>query len=127
MAYSLSYNLSVSNGVETIAQTIARSASGRAEIDEDIGVGADTQVNIAIDVSEVEMLVLLSDQDVTIETNSGSEAADTLALTAGEPYIWYSGAQDSFALTTDVTAFFVTNAAGATARVRCWVVQDATP
>lgn len=87
----------------------------------------DSLINIAIDVSAVKSFILVSTQAVTIETNSGSAADDTIVLKANKPYIWNTDSYDSFLLGTDVTAFYVTNASGATATIHCFQVCDATP
>lgn len=102
--------------------------SGSVEITEDVATGqTDSQINVAIDVSEVASFVLVSTQNVTFETNSGSAADDTIALLANVPYIWNTSSYDAFLLGTDVTAIFITNASGATATISLRCVQDATP
>ena len=88
---------------------------------------SDQQCNIAIDVDKVVLFYLVSTQDVTVESNDGSVPDDTLSLTANEPYVWHASALDSFLLTTDVTAFYISNSAAAEATVTCYVLQDTTP
>lgn len=87
----------------------------------------DFQINVAIDVSAVKSFYLVSSQNVTVETNSGSSPADTLTLTANDPYVWTTDSLDTFQLGTDVTAFFVTNASGSSATLDLVAVVDATP
>lgn len=89
---------------------------------------ADKQVDISIDVSEIKSLFLVSDQDVTIETNSDSAPDDTIALKANIPLIWENvSGYYSNPLTTDVTALFITNASGTDATVTLRVLEDVTP
>ena len=52
----------------------------------------DLLVAFTLDVSEVQVLYMLSDYDITIETNNGSTPADTLELKAGVPYVFDNGA-----------------------------------
>jgi len=87
----------------------------------------DGEINFDLDVSACKAFYLVSDQDVTLETNSGSEAANTIALKAGKPYDWYTGDYNAFLLTVDVTSVFITNTSGATATIYCVAGYDATP
>lgn len=87
----------------------------------------DKQVNIAIDVSEIQSIYILSSQDLTLETNNGGAPVDTIALLAGVAYIWHTGSYFTNLLTTDVTALFLTNASGATATFDLRCVYDSTP
>ncbi len=87
----------------------------------------DFEIAIAIDFSAVKSFYLVSDQDVTVETNDGSAPDDTLALKANEPYVWHESSLHAFKITADVTSIFITNASGETATIDLEVVQDATP
>lgn len=100
-------------------------ANAETTLEESIGIGTDTQVNVAIDVSAVKSFYLLSDVAATIETNSGSSPTNTITLVAGIPYIWHSSSYDTFKLTGDVTALFVTNAAACA--LKMYVLYDPTP
>lgn len=110
------------------------SASQDSETNLDVTVPAETddhQVAVEIDVSALESLFLLSDQDVTLETNDGSTPDDTFALKANEPVYWHkdSPLPNPFASGTDVTSFFLSNqnGAGVTADVKARILQDPTP
>ena len=111
----------------TIQESTAYTGQSYTEIDEDIAVGTDVQVTIAIDVSAVKAFYIVSDRAITLETNSGGSPVNTIALLAGIPYFWHTSMYDTFKLTTDVTAMFFTNASGATAAVKVRVLQDPTP
>ena len=113
---------------ESVSNTISETASSPIIVTESVADSqTDFQINVAIDVTAVKSFYIVSDQDVTIETNSGSAADNTLALKAGEPYIFHVSSLDTFLLDTDVTAFFVTNASGSTANIKVRGLQDATP
>lgn len=113
---------------ETVTKRVSASADSESNLD--IAVPAattDKLVNLAIDVSELESLFLLSDKDVSIETNSGSAPDNTIALTANVPVVWYAGCGYSNPLTADTTKFYITNAGASEATVNIRVLQDSTP
>jgi len=87
----------------------------------------DKLVVCALDVSQIKAIYILSDQDVTLETNDGTTPDDTIALKAGVPYIWYTNKYDALLLTVDVTALYLTNASGSAATFKLRALQDATP
>lgn len=86
----------------------------------------DLAVALALDVSQIKGLYIVSDQDLTLETNSGSAADDTIALVAGVPLVWHPGCYMTNPLATDVTALYVTNASGAAARLQAEIIVDPT-
>lgn len=88
---------------------------------------SDLEIELVIDVSQVQGILLVSDQDVTIETNDGSSPDDTISLKAGIPYVWYDGKYDALVFGSDVTSIFVTNASGSDARLQMLCVVDPTP
>ncbi len=115
-------------GREEIRASKTYTGTGWAGFDESIANGqTDKQVVVAIDVSAVKSIVILSDQAVTLETNSGSTPTNTLSLVAGVPYVWNTDSYDTFKLTGDVTAVYITNSSGAAARVQLDALLDATP
>ena len=88
----------------------------------------DYQINFDLDVSACTSFYLVSDQDITLETNAvDATGGNTLALIADEPYIWHTSSLDSFLLDTDVTTTYWTNASGSSATVYCVALFDATP
>jgi hypothetical protein len=65
-------------------------------------------------VADVVALYIVSDQNVTLKTNSTGSPANTIALKAGIPLVWVAAAPyQANPFTTDVTAFFITNTAAA--------------
>ncbi|MFG0247840.1 MAG: hypothetical protein ACF8OB_03050 [Phycisphaeraceae bacterium JB051] len=88
----------------------------------------DKQIDIVIDVSELKSLYIVSDQDVTIETNDGSAPDDTIALKAGIPLMWESvSGYFSNPFSTDITGLYITNSSGSDATVTIRVLEDVTP
>ena len=84
-------------------------------------------VDLAINVSEIQSIYMVSDQALTVETNSASVPDDTIVLIAGRPYIWSVNSYFANLFTTDVTALYLTNAVGTDAVFQLEVVVDATP
>lgn len=128
MAFSHTAIINYATSAGTLERTKAYSASGETNFSESITTATtDGPIVVAIDVSAVKSFYLVSDQAVTIETNSGSAADDTIVLKAAIPYIWNTDSYDAFLLGTDVTVIYVTNASGATATIELRCIQDATP
>jgi hypothetical protein len=97
-----------------------RNFSGDAQIalDTVIAPAASNQLfTLAIDVSQVKMLVMLAENAMTIRTNSSGSPANTVNLLAGVPYEFGQGGYETLILTTDVTAIFVTSTLGGRLRI----------
>lgn len=125
-SHTLTHKLSPSGPELQNANTY--SGSGEDNRSEEIATGqTDKLVVVAIDVSAVKSFYMVSDVAVTVETNSGSAADDTIALKAGVPYVWNTDSYDAFLLGTDVTALYITNASGSTSHFELRCISDATP
>lgn len=128
MPYTAQCRREMAEGGESVGTTETITGSGRGGFDETIADGqTDLQVNVAIDVTAVTCFIITTDRAITIETNDGGAPDDTITLSAGETYMWTNTQNDTFKLTADVTAFFITNASGGNARVQCKFLYDATP
>ena len=130
MSYQMSFRHVVTGSGGTLENTpITVTGTSRVGLEgETVATGqSNIQMFIAIDVSAVKGFYLLSDRDVTFETNSGSAADNTINLKANQPYAWHTDQYDAFLLTVDVTSVFITNASGATATIRLEAIMDATP
>lgn len=102
--------------------------SSNIEVSESIADGQTAKaITLAIDVSAVSLLVIYSDKDITIKTNSSGSPDDTLTVSAGVPLIWYTGCGTTFFLGTDTTVIYVANASGSEAALQISGLQDATP
>jgi hypothetical protein len=120
-------DVKLTQGGSPIDDQVSRTADGEANFDVSIADSStDAQVGIAIDISQLKLFYLISDQDVTLETNSGSAPDDTFALKAGEPLFWWDTCLHSNPLTADVTNFYFTNSSGAAAAIKCRTVQDSS-
>lgn len=70
--------------------------------------------SVTFTTAGLKAFVLLSDQNMTIRTNSPGSPADTLDLVAGIPMVWQaSGGYFRNPFTTNVTAFFISCAVAA--------------
>jgi len=122
-------NLTVGVGIAgvVIGRTLTFTGTGHSGFDETIDADqTDVEVEWAVDVSALKLLVMVADQDVTIETNDGGSPVDTIDLIANEPHVWHTDSLYTKKLTTDVTSVFITTGAAAT-RIQCEALTDATP
>ncbi len=120
---------SIYTGGRTVVQQNSYSGGSQVNVaDEAIAdQESDKLVAFAVDVSQIKCLFMLSDEDLTVETNDGAAPDDTIALKADEPYIWHSDSLDTCLLTQDVEKLYVTNASGAVATLNIECVYDSTP
>lgn len=94
--------------------------TGEVGLDISLATGnSNVQYDLALTRARMKTLIIESDQDVKIETNSGSAADDTIDIKAGIPLVWElaSGYYENPFSTADVTSIFVTNVSGATATI----------
>lgn len=120
----------VEAGGETIQQTSEVTADQETNVEVTVaGSTTDDQVDVAIDISDLKSIYMETDQDLTVETNSGSTPDDTFTLKANMPMTWNtdSSLPNPFASATDVTALYLTNAGSTAATFRMKVLQDVTP
>lgn len=89
----------------------------------------DQFIPMQIDSGELGSLYIKSTVDMTIETNDGTTAGDTISLTAGVAVQWYTGAAETNPITEDVTpGIYVTNASGDAGELEFYAGhEDATP
>lgn len=128
MAFSQTLDQTSSGASKPVSQSNTYTGSGQASVDETIADNTtDGVVDIAINVSEIKLLIMLSDQDMTIKTNSSGAPDDTISLLANVPLIWTSDSYYTNKLTVDVTKLYVTNASGSDASLKIEVLVDATP
>lgn len=128
MAFTHEIKQEVIHAGGSVSSSKSYSGGLQISLDESIADSAtDLEVNLALDVSEIKSLFILSSEDVLLETNSGSVPDDTIDLKAGVPYVWNTDSYDANKLATDVTAFFITNSSGAAAQLQAEFIYDPTP
>jgi len=112
----------------TLVKSYSLTGGSQTSVSESIpDSSTDELVNFTLDVSTCTSFYMASDQDMTIETNSGGSPIDTIVLVADVPYIWNTDSYDSFLLGTDVTALYATNASGSAATLEVEALFDPTP
>lgn len=117
----------VTVGDRVVKKTQSLSSSARLSLEESIADGqTNKQVAFTLDVSQLKAIVINSSQNVTLETNSGSAADETIALLADVPYVWHYQSYHPCLLATDITALFITNASGSAATLQIEALYDAT-
>jgi len=87
----------------------------------------DTEVICPIDVSQIGVICLSSDQDVTVDVNSTETPTPSIALKANAPYIWDADSYFVNLLTVDVVKFYVSNGGTAAATFEIEGNYDSTP
>ena len=129
MAFSHTFKREWNSGGRAIAAEKTLTGTGQGpSVDETIGDPVtDKLVVWTADISQLVGLMMLSDQDLTIETNDGSSPGDTINLKAGIMLDWHTDTYFPKPLSVDVTALYVTNASGSEARLQIESVLDATP
>lgn len=128
MAYAANVLKQVTIGGESIKQSVSYSADARDGRQVTVPDSTtDQQVDIGIDVSTIEAIYMLSDQDIAVETNNGTTPDDTISLAANKPYVWTADGYFANPFSADITALFLTNASGAAADFQLEVLHDSTP
>lgn len=116
------------DGAARSSISVQATGSAQASINESIADSTtDGEIEVSFPYANLTALIINSTQDVTLETNSGSAADDTLNLTANTPVLWYTGCGYTCPITADVTSIFITNASGAAATITADFLWDATP
>jgi hypothetical protein len=128
MSISNTLTLSWARGSETLSKSVSDSSEGALDRDVTVSNGvSNREVALEFTTAGLSAIYIVSDQDVTLETNDGTSPDDTFTLSAGKPFVWFSGCGWPCPFTEDVTALFITNASGATANVQIRGIADATP
>lgn len=118
-AFTHTVSTAWSNGSKSISKTVSLDGDTETNLDVIVPDGTTDQAEtVSIDVSELLSVFIVSNVDVTLETNDGTTPDDTIPLKAGIPYLWQSGGYFTNLLTADVTAFYFTNASGQQARIQ---------
>lgn len=103
---------SYNDGTRVLSGTVTETAGQANNIDESIPIATNTQVAFAFTKTKLMSICILSDQDVTIKTNSTGSPAETLTILANKPWMWDEGdAYFANPFSTNVTTIYVTSAA----------------
>jgi hypothetical protein len=117
-----------STGGASVQGTVATVAD--AEDNRDIVVPpatTDHPVALTLAFSLLKSLFILSDQDVSFQTNNAAVPIDTLTLKANVPFSWVSTSGVINPFTANITSLFLTNAGATAATVQIRIAVDSTP
>jgi hypothetical protein len=118
MTFDAQIRSDVTSNAGSISASRAFSGDTQINLDTTIAAATTNQLfTLAIDVSQVKMLVMLAENAMTIKTNSSGSPANTVNLLAGVPYEYGEGGYSTLVLTTDVTAIYVTSTLGGRLRI----------
>lgn len=128
MAFTHTMTKGFSRAGESLSQSNSYTGGLEKNLSETIpGASTNLLVNYTLDVSACKSFYMQSTRDMTVKTNSSGSPDDTIALKANEPYQWAPNYANAFELGTDVTALYVTLAAGADDTLVIRSVVDPTP
>lgn len=124
--HTLTYNWS-SDGAPPLTLPQKKTAGQELNVQEAIpNPSTDLLVALAITVAKLEGLVIVADQNLTLEFNNATTPAFTIALLANVPLVWQKDTYHANPLTANVTALYVTNASGAAATLKIRALIDPT-
>lgn len=127
MSFSHILTEKVAVGDNQISKSNTITGGAKQSIEESVpDSSTDLAIAFTLDVSQLKSLYIVSDQDITLETNSGSSPADTISLVAGVPYVWHADSYHTCLLGTDVTGLFATNSSGTDATLQIEALYDPT-
>jgi hypothetical protein len=113
------------NAAGVVARTVEEQVNFQAAVAaHSHGTGAQ-DTGIAFVRSKLRTFYAVSDQDVSLLTNSKTGPADTVALKAGEPLVWWDTCPLATPFpTADVTALYVDNNGNSSANVQIYIGKD---
>ena len=127
MSFTHTIALNWTGGGLNVTQNIVKTGDSEQNVDAAVQAG---QTDVLCDVdfltADLESVYILSDQDVTLETNDGAAPDDTISLRAGVPLDWRRGGYHSNPFTANVSAFYFTNAGASGATVKIRILSNVT-
>lgn len=129
MAINTTLTLSITGIGNNVSQSVAIACSGTADVNETIADNTtDGAITFALDISATKVIYMVSDQAITVKTNSSSTPQETINLAANVPLLYAPTLLGSAApFADDVTGLFVTNESGAAATLIIKAGTDVTP
>ncbi len=131
----MAFTKTLVRGARTDGASITKSLSVTCEAESDINIdipnGADQLVAFVMDVSQLKFLYIVAAAALVIKTNNSGSPVNTITLAAGVPFQWITGDNPlrdtaNAALTTDITALYVTNATGGAVNLQILTGYDPT-
>ncbi len=122
------FTLNWSSGNNNLLATVT--ATGQEEINISISIAGSTTnqqlpAGFAFTLAKLQSIYILAAGVLTLKTNSSGSPQETLTLAANEPIVWIAGAGMPALFAGNITAGYVTNAAGTATQldIRCNVVS----
>jgi len=101
-----------------ISKGVVLTASEEVNFDFQVAASTSNQpFNLAFTKVDLQSIFILSDQTVTIKTNSSSTPQDTLTITGNDPYQWDINCGIANPFAGNVTSGFTSNAGDTAANV----------
>ena len=125
MAYSFTLTETAALAGNSISKSNAVTGSLSLSLSEVCPDSAATPFTIAIDVSALKAIILVSDQAVSVDGDT--PFSSPIVLVPNVPYIWTTNSYNAKLLTADVAVLTVTNASGDEANFELRAIVDATP
>lgn len=123
MAVSSSRAASISGG-QSFSGSKTYTGDKRISMNFQVADGlADDQHPVTVDIDQLQMFVMMSDEDVTVKWNDAAGTQGSVSLKAKVPWVELVAA-DQYQTTkfgVDVTDFFITNLAGGAATANIWI------
>ncbi len=113
MAIGMDVVITATTGGKRVGgQTNTYTSGQRMSVEESIPNGADQLVALALDVTQIQALIVSAPGILLLEWNDSAGAQGSFSIAAGVPYIWNTDSLDANQWDADVTALYVTNATG---------------
>jgi hypothetical protein len=120
--------ITYAEGAEQLALPEVYTADTLIKGDYPIAAAAvNAEIDVAFSKTAFQLILISSDQAVTIKTNSTGAPGDTIALPANKSILIRNGAVLGGNFAVDVTKLFISNGTTSTANVKVRVVTDTTP
>ena len=87
---------------------------------------ADKLVELNIDISQLQCIVIHADQPMTLETNDGTTPDDTFGFLAGDMIDWSTSSPEPNPFTADITALYVTANGDEDGTLTIYALEDPT-
>ena len=129
MAQTVTVTTTISGGISAQG---TKTYSGDARTTQSFSVAdsaTDEERTLTIDVTEMQMIYIVSDQDILMEWNDSIGSQGSISLQANVAFLELLAADQYHAakMGVDVTALFFTNTSGSAANISIGVIQNNTP
>src|SRR5215471_13687905 len=112
--FTHSVGISYKNDAGTITNTTdVYMVDAEVNLDEVVPAGSlNKEYDIKVTVAQIQCMVMMSSQNVTVKTNSTTTPGDTINLIANKQLVWTRDHVEAKFLSVDVTKMYVTDSGG---------------